>query len=420
MEVVYAFFAARRYWPQEEALQAVYGRLAARTGAPERCRLIVDGAGLDALPAGGCLVAAPLSGAVQRQVLAAAEGRGAVVLYAAYVQGNAEGPDCSAMLRANAAPTVMDAWAVLRRRGPEVMLAASEGQLSACLRLARAAGAVRGARLLAIGPAEPWVISPPADTETYKRLLGVEVAAVPQRELAALYESAGRAQAAPYRDWFAARCAMGREPGEEDVWNGARMAWALETLLARYAADGAAIACFALLRLGATACLGVSYVNGCTRRVAACEGDLDSAVTMLALKQLTDTRPWMANPALQPDGTVHFSHCTAPVCPAGEDLPCTLRSHHESGIGAALEVALPAGMTVTACRIGAATGQMTVHRGVIQAGPPLPACRTQAYVRFDDPARYLATCLGCHQVFAFADIAGEARALGGLLGLAVV
>lgn len=30
--------------------------------------------------------------------------------------------------------------------------------------------------------------------------------------------------------------------------------------------------------------------------VASCEGDMDSAVTMLLMKGLTDTRLWMANP----------------------------------------------------------------------------------------------------------------------------
>ena len=420
MEPVYAFFAARRYWPREEALQAVFAQLAEDTGAPAACRLVADGAGLDALPAGSCLVAVPLSGAVQRDILAAAARYRTVVLYAAYVKGNAPEEAGGAMLCANAAPTLMDTWAVLRRTGPRAMLAENRARLDACLRLARAAEKVHGARLVQIGATEPWVISTPADAEVYRQLLGVQVASVPQAELAGLYQSAGRAQAAPYRHWFAERAAARQEPGEEDLWNAARMAWALEALLDRYGADGAAIACFALLALGTTACLGVSYVNGCTCRVAACEGDLDSAVTMLALKQLTHTKPWMANPALQPDGTVHFSHCTAPVCPAGAPLPCTLRSHHESGIGVSLQVALPDGRPVTACRIGAATGQMTVHRGVLRAGPYLPACRTQAYVCFDDPSRYLATALGCHQVFAFEDVAGDARALGRLLGLEVL
>ena len=121
-----------------------------------------------------------------------------------------------------------------------------------------------------------------------------------------------------------------------------------------------AIACFNLLSLGTTSCLGVSYINDCTAQMAACEGDLDSAVTMLMMKRLTDTKPWMANPGLHPKGIVNFSHCTAPLAVDGrQDCPYILRSHHESGIGVSLQVEIPGSVRLTACRVSGVWGTFT-------------------------------------------------------------
>ena len=138
------------------------------------------------------------------------------------------------------------------------------------------------------------------------------------------------------------------------------------------------------------------------------------------MKKLTNTRLWMANPGLQPDGSINFSHCTAPLCCTGTPLPCTLRSHHESGIGVSVQVEIPAGVTVTACRVSDEAGSMTIHRGTTQTGPYETACRTQLHIRLEDAQHYLDTALGCHQVFAFEDITAKLEKLAALLGLRVL
>ena len=76
---------------------------------------------------------------------------------------------------------------------------------------------------------------------------------------------------------------FGVEPTEEDLWNASRMAFALVTLMEQYDAKAAALACFNLLRTGTTACLGVSYINNSTDMCVSCEGDADSAITMLLM-----------------------------------------------------------------------------------------------------------------------------------------
>ena len=417
MKTVYGFFAARRYWKQEDALRNAYEGLRRFLGCDEDgCALVVDGDGK--VPSGDCLVAVPMSGAVQRDILNAAERFSCAVVFAAYVRGNAPQAEAGEMLRCNAAPTVMDCWAVLRRTHPRAELATSPAELQKALKVFQAFHAVRGATLLRIGETEPWVISGARSPESYERRFGIRIQPVEQAELAARYHAATPRQAEPYVGYFRKAARGMREPGPQDLEAAGRMASALLDLLQGYGAQGAALACFDLLRVGTTACLGVSYVNERTGMVAACEGDLDSAVTMLLMKGLTDTRLWMANPGLQPDGSVNFSHCTAPVrVQDGPVLPCILRSHHESGIGVSLQVQMPVGAVVTAGRVSDEARSITVHRGVVQEGPYEPACRTQMHVRLEDPAHYRATALGCHQVFAFEDISDELRRLGNLFGL---
>lgn len=415
MKVCYVFFASKRYWSDAEKLRQAFDVLAAQWGGDHPCVLCTDGE--QPRPAADCMVAVPMSGAVQRELLGAARGYACTVVLAAYVRGNAPQSVTDEMLRCNAAPTVMDCWAVLRRTHPCAQLALSACDLARALRLQEAYLYVRTARLLLIGDTEPWVVSNSADAASYEKRFGLTVKRVPQAQLAALYRAADRRQAEPYYAHFRAGAARCEEPTDDDLWRAARMASALVQLMESHRAQGCALACFNLLREGTNCCLGVSYINDCTGMVAACEGDLDSAVTMLMMKKLTSTRLWMANPGLQPDGSVHFSHCTAPLCAAGEALPCTLRSHHESGIGVSLQVELPAERRVTACRVSDEASCITVQNGTTAAGPYECACRTQLYVHFDDPQHYLDTALGCHQVFAFEDIARDVRTLAGWFGL---
>ena len=141
---------------------------------------------------------------------------------------------------------------------------------------------------------------------------------------------------------------------------------------------------------------------------------------MLLMKKLTATRLWMANPGLQPDGSINFSHCTAPIHCFDRPLHFKLRSHHESGIGVSLQVEYPIGQTVTACRISDEARCMTIHRGVSQKGLYETACRTQLHVRFEQPEHYLQTALGCHQIFAFEDICSRLEKLAGMFGLKIL
>lgn len=418
MKTVYAFLAANRYWPDRDRLKAVYEELCQRLGCEKDARLITDD-DTDSMPQGDCVVIVPMSGAVQQRILNIASHFRGTVLYGAYISGNASHSAGQDMMRANAAPTLMDTWAVLHRRSLHTLLALNQADLAEKLRVLEAYCYVDGATVLKIGQTEPWVVSNASDTRFYEDRFGVKIVPVAQEELESMFVGTTREQAKKYYDWFTGHSQGCVEPTQDDLWNASRMACALVTLLEKYHATAAALACFNLLRTGTNACLGVSYINNNTDMSVGCECDMDSTITMLLMKKLTDTRLWMANPGLHPDGTINFSHCTSPICCTGTAAHCILRSHHESGIGVSLQVTMPENCRVTACRISNDASDMTINLGLSVPGAYEEACRSQMYVRFDDEAHYLDTVLGCHQVFAFEDISARLRQLANIFGLQV-
>lgn len=419
MKTIYAFYAANRYWPDRSRLLQAYQELTVRLDCADTAYLITDETE-EALPQGDCIVIVPMSGAVQRKILAAADRYQGAILYGAYIGGNVSDSVSQDMMRANAAPTLMDTWAVLHRKNPRVALALNEAQLQEKLNLLDAYCHVHGATVLQIGNTEPWVVSNATSPKAYEDRFGVHIVFVPQEDLEALFLETTREQADYYYHWFTSHAKGCVEPTDEDLWNAARMAYALITLMEKYNARAAALACFNLLRTGTTACLGVSYINNSTDMCVSCEGDVDSAVTMLFMKKLSVNPLWMANPGIHPDGTINFSHCTSPVCCTGCMADYVLRSHHESGIGVSLQVSMPENSVITACRISNEASDITIHTGTSLPGHYETACRTQMYIRFDDFAHYCDTALGCHQVFAFEDIAGKLQAVARMFGLRVL
>ena len=419
MKTIYAFYAANRYWPNCDKLQEAYNTLVARLNCAENACLITDGSA-DSLPDGDCIVIVPMSGAVQKKILDAASNYRTTILYGAYIEGNASKEVCQHMMRSNAAPTLMDTWAVLHRKNPRTAIALNECELGEKLRLMAAYCHIYGANVLKIGQTEPWVVSNASSSSIYEERFGIKIIPVAQEELEQMFLETTREQAVYYYNWFTSQAQGCVEPTDDDLWNSSRMAHALITLMKKYNAKAAALACFNLLRTGTTACLGVSYVNNSTEMCVSCEGDVDSAITMLIMKKLTNLPLWMANPGIHPGCVINFNHCTSPISCSGCPAAYTLRSHHESGIGVSLQVEMPQDRIITACRVSNEASQMTIHRGITIPGPYETACRTQMYVRFDDFEHYLDTALGCHQVFAFEDISKQLVAIGKMFGLQIL
>lgn len=423
MNLVYGFYASRNYWKDEKELGEYYNQIKDHIVVPEsRSHLINDMEDVEKmeLTENDTLIIIPMSGAVQQAIVASANKAKHVIVYAAYISGNVSDNASQLMLTKNAAPTVMDSWGVLRREHKHSRIAQDIEELNMFINVFLALEYIKDSKIILVGDTEPWVISNSSKISDYEKL-GVKVQQVLQQEVADIYNELTDEDAEEYYDHFRSGASKLVEPTEEDVKASSRMAAALLKIMEKYDANGMALACFNLLNEGTNGCLGVSYINDCTDDFVSCEGDLDSAVTMLIMKKIASSKLWMANPGLHPNGVVNFSHCTAPINIKSEgNRDYILRNHHESGIGTSLQVDLPLDQVVTACRISDNVSKMTINRGVSIEGKYENVCRTQLYIKFDDFEHYINTALGCHQVFAFEDIVKPMEILAEELGLEII
>ena len=415
-------FASTRYWEDAEELKRVAEKMKADLPVEHgELKLILSQEDVENTEGGDIMVAVPMSGAVQALVIQAAEKFGAVCVYPGYIKGNVNDEATAKMLLLNAAPAVMDTYSVLKRTHPHVFMCLNQEALLKTLKIIRAYFSLRGGKLLLIGDIEPWVISVSRDLAVYESSLGIRFEKVSLEDMVARFNAVTDEEAKPLYDLWRNAAQKIEEPTDSDMMKAARFCVALKKMIEAHEAMGAAIACFNLLRqIDTTACLAVSYINSETDYVAACEGDVDSAVTMLMLKKLTNKGVWMANPNIQPNRTVNFVHCTAPVRICGANCPYSLRNHHESGLGVSPQIDFPNNLTLTACRLSDNAKKITIQRGTGRRDVYETSCRTQYTVAFDDFDKYIDTALGCHQVFAFEDITAELEELAKMLRLEVL
>jgi len=279
--------------------------------------------------------------------------------------------------------------------------------LSRALILPRWLAQIRGTTLLQVGKTEPWVISSERDPDRLRELTGVRVVQVPLEALLVRYREMQSSTGLVHmvtRYWNCAKKTV--EPSLEDVTAAYRLYLALTSLMKEHGATAVAISCFALAKaLRVTACVALSLINESRDLVAACEGDLDSAISLLVAKVVTGRPSFMGNVIVNLDHTIDMVHCTAPRTLApGLETNVILRSHHETCCSVAQRVEIHGTKEpATLFRIGLRTGRATVARATFLQNVALPTCRTQWRFSVCDGSRFLDELLGNHQVVVFGD-----------------
>ena len=423
MNIILCCFASRRYWAEGQELEEAFQAIKKEMGNLYTEAVLIDERfDIERLNKSKIqlMLAIPMSGAVQPQMLKGAEYFKSVLVYAGYVKGNFNNSICEKMLIHNAAPAAMDVYAVLKRTKTTVRFCIDKIELTRQMRVVDTYIKLRNSKLLAVGATEPWVISSVKNWNFITDRFGIQVLNIAQQELIDLYHHITEKEVEAACKLWSNHAGSIIEPSKTDVCNAVRLQTALTMLMREYEAAGAALACFDMLKTGTTSCLGVSYINTYTDYTVACEGDMDSAVTMMIMKQLAQDSVWMANPNIQPDQTVNFVHCTAPIIVGSQPCSYILRNHHESGIGVSPQVELPKNRTMTACRISENMSKLTVQTCIGISGNYESSCRTQLKIKFENFEKYIKDALGCHQVFAFSDIKEELLSFADLTGMEVL
>jgi hypothetical protein len=279
-----------------------------------------------------------------------------------------------------------------RRQGHRVALLVSSDldELERGLRLLRVIPMMQKSRILLFPPARGTASA--CDPKQVKSRLGADVVAIDQKEflqtLTALDEQAVQAEI----DAWTKGAKQILEPNKEDIEKAARISIALQRLVQQEQADGLAIGtCMGWLAHGFP-CLGFARLRD-GGIPAACEGDMDSLLTMLLFQYAVERPGFQGNATFDTSRSALWTaHCTAPLKmdgPDGEEAPYLLRGHSEvQGSGCVPEVQYRVGETITRTKfvnldtILASTGEI-----IEVPEKAVHGCRTQIVTKVRDAAK---------------------------------
>jgi len=354
----------------------------------------------------------PLSGSVQTMMLKATNIYKAICICPGYDKRIISTRRAKQVLEKNAAPAFMDFYSVIKQKGVLTQVFKGFFDLNKLFRAARAADRLNGAKILLIGETESWVISATRNLDIIEQNFGVKVV---HRELSELYSiykyNKIQDKENDYSNkWI--KLAKGiKEPNNSDISNASILTSSIMEMVKQYDCDAVVLACFSLLnQFGTTGCMALSELNDSINYIGGCEGDLDSGLTLMLMKAISDKPGWMANPIVMDDNIVQLSHCSAPLNMNGKNKSeFVLRSHHESGIGVSPQVKLDNEEIITLCRVGKEMSAINLFIGKTVIAPRLPVCRTQVSVVIDSTEEYLESVLGCHLIITYGDYTEELK-----------
>ena len=321
------------------------------------------------------------------------------------------------------------------RQGHRVTLLASSDydELERALRLLRVIPMMKQTRIILFPPARGT--APAQSPDQVKKRLGADVVAVEEKAFDEMISAADDNAVRDEIDRWTKNAKEIVEPNKEDIQKAARISIALQSLMEREKAQGLAVGtCMGWLPKGFP-CLGFARLrdNGIP---AACEGDMDSLLTMLLFQYTIDRPGFQGNATFDTARKALWTaHCTAPLKmdgPNGKEAPYLLRGHSEvGGSGCVPEIQYRLGETITRTKlinldtILASTGKIievperSVH-----------GCRTQIVTEVRDAVKMAANWSSVletedamtllHRVVFYGDHMDTVYHLARLMGMKVV
>lgn len=315
--------------------------------------------------------------------------------------------------------------AVRKARTPAPGDLASKPDALEALRPADCLARMKDSKILAVGGGWPG-IAPAIESE-----MGIRVANVPFSEVndawAAADKDAARALAGRWEKTAAEIAGVSRETLEAS----AAMALGMKAVLAKHGANAITINCLGGFYGGhihAYPCLGFHELLN-EGLIGACECDLRSTATMVAMTALARGRPGMiSDPVIDTASRqIIYAHCVASnraFGPKGEANPFKILTHSEDRQGASVASILPLGYMTTTVEFGPERKTILFHRGRAVANVDDDrACRTKLAAEPVGDLEKLFTewdSWGWHRVTYYGDLKEPVLALADSLGWKVL
>ena len=219
-----------------------------------------------------------------------------------------------------------------------------------------------------------------------KDRLGAEVIPVSVKQTIEAHKAVDlkAAEAEAERHWIS-RAKQIVEPSRDEIINSARMYLAVKDMMIRQGAR--AIASSNCMGGPAKGCLTFSKLND-MGLVGACEGDMDSTLTMLMFQYAFGIPGFISDPVFDTsrNALIHF-HCTCATKmdgPGGKRLPFTIRTQSDSERGVSLDVEQRVGEAVTCAKFINLDTMLISTGKVIDVTHDELGCRTQFWTEVAD------------------------------------
>jgi L-fucose isomerase-like protein len=282
-----------------------------------------------------------------------------------------------------------------RARGNRVTLLPTSNfdELERAIRMLRVIPMMKQTRILLFPPARGTAAAQSPDE--IKKRLGAEVVAVAEKVFDEMIDAADADAVKAEIDRWTKEAKEIIEPDAEDIRKAAKVSVALQTLMEREKAQGLAVGtCMGWLPKGFP-CLAFTRLRDCGIP-AACEGDMDSLLTMLLFQYAIDRPGFQGNATFDTSrNALWTAHCTAALKmdgPNGADAPYLLRGHSEvGGSGCVPEVLYRVGETITRCKLINVSTMLASTGKIIEVPTKsVRACRTQIVTEVRDAAKMAA------------------------------
>ncbi|MFZ5828548.1 MAG: hypothetical protein ACOY3P_00590 [Planctomycetota bacterium] len=260
-------------------------------------------------------------------------------------------------------------------------------------------------------------------------VFGTETVRIDFPVLDEAYRKADPDEAAELADRWIAQAEKVIEPKREEIIKSGAMHLAMSTLMKQHGASAVAVHCLGGFyggHLTAYPCLGFAQLNN-DGLLGACEADLMSTITMLALGYLAERPGFISDPVIDTaKNQIIYAHCVASskvFGPGGATNPHHIRTHSEDRQGAAIRSLMPLGYMTTTIKFDPLRRECVFHQGKTVENVDLDqACRTKlaAEVVGDIDKLLNGWSYGWHRVTFYGELKEPVKDLCNALGMKVV
>jgi len=296
--------------------------------------------------------------------------------------------------------------------------------------LMRVAPRLRQTRIIVVG--NPRGTEAACSAQEVKEHLGTELVPISNEKVIEAHRAVDiKAAEAEAEKYWISKAKKIVEPTRDDIINSARMYLAVKNIMIKERAR--AVASSHCMGRPAKGCLTFSKLND-LGLVGACEGDMDSTLTMLIFRYAFGIPGFISDPVfdISRNALIHF-HCTSATKmdgPAGKRLPFTIRTQSDSEKGVSLDVENRVGQTVTCAKFINLDTMLISTGKIIEVTHDELGCRTQFVTEVADARKMfhnwgagvlkggIMTLL--HRDVFYGDHVRDIKNLGTLMGFKVI